>query len=122
MQKIKKVTMGVAALAALAFGGAQIAGAASGSTAGSSTGEQSHGGDAAVTGAAAGKAKAAAIKAVGGGTAQDVRTENEGSAIYEVEVVNGGKTTEVLLDKAFAVVKQQADDKNGNGDRDGDAN
>jgi hypothetical protein len=108
MQRFKKVLGGVAALAALAFGGAQIAGATGGSSS-----SNNEGSDAAITGAAADQAKAAAVKAVGGGQATKVRAENEGSAIYEVEVDNAGKTTEVTLGKTFNVIDQKADDQEG---------
>src|SRR3954452_8316440 len=97
MQRFKKILAGVAALAALAFGGAQIAGA----TGGSSTNDKADGGDEAVTGATAEQAQAAAGKAAGGGQATEVRTENEGDAVYEVEVTKGGQTLEIKLDKSF---------------------
>lgn len=190
MQSIKKVLMGVAALAALAFGGAQIAGATGGGSGDSNAAKDGHdapltgstaerakaaalkstgggtvesaeasdedgsayevkvdangkvleiqldksfkilsskadddqgehgadGGDDAVTGATADRAKAAAVKAVGGGTAREVRGENDGDAVYEVEVDSGGKTYEVQLDKAFSVVKQQLDQADGDGE------
>jgi uncharacterized membrane protein YkoI len=116
MQRVKKVTAGVAALAALAFGGAQIAGATGGSSS-----SDNDGGDAALTGSAADQAKAAAVKAVGGGQATTVRSENDGSAVYEVEVDNAGKTIEVTLDKGFNVIDQKADAQDGpEGDGDGE--
>jgi uncharacterized membrane protein YkoI len=115
MQKIKKVLMGVVALGALAFGGAQIAGAAGGS----SSSSDNDGPDAALTGTTASQAKAAAVKAVGGGTATEAKTENEGDAVYEVKVDNAGKTYEVQLDKSFGVVAKGLDDQGDQGDGDG---
>jgi len=55
VHKIKKISMGVAALGALAFSGAQIAGAASGS---SENSEKADTPDQVVTGSAANRAKA----------------------------------------------------------------
>jgi hypothetical protein len=54
-----------------------------------------------VTGSTAAKAKAAAIKAVGGGTAGAVTTDFMGNG-YEVTVTkSGGGQVEVHLDSAF---------------------
>jgi hypothetical protein len=100
MTKLKKVLMGVAALAALALGGAAIAGATGG-------GNDS---DAQLTGSAAGRAGAAAVKAVGGGTVQTIEASDESGSTYEVKVENAGKSYEVQLDKAFAVTKKSLDD------------
>ena len=55
-----------------------------------------------VTGTAAAKAKAAAVKALGGGTAGKVTTDYTGSG-YEVDVTKNGTTTEVHLDNSFNV-------------------
>ncbi|MEA2172160.1 MAG: hypothetical protein QOF76_5460 [Solirubrobacteraceae bacterium] len=121
MQRIKKITAGVAALAALAFGGAQIAGA----TGGSDTPEANDTPDQALTGSGAQAASAAAVKAVGGGTAKSVEASDEGgTAVYEVKVDKGGTITEVTLDKSGTVLKQVADDDQGDaadtGDGDGE--
>jgi hypothetical protein len=57
-----------------------------------------------VTGAAAVQAKAAAVKAAGGGTATAVTTDFTGTG-YEVTVKKtNGTTTEIHLDSAFKVV------------------
>jgi hypothetical protein len=148
MQAFKKLLMAIAALGALAFGGAQIAGATGGSNdtsakqvqsvqdkgdgdgeqaddvegtqdKGDGDGEQA---DDVVTGAAAGKASAAAVKAVGGGTAKSVEKADEGGkAVYEVKVDKSGTITEVTLGSDYSVVGQQADDDQGHQDQgDGD--
>jgi len=116
----QKALAGVAALAALALGGSAIAGAAtSNSTASASSqstaAEQAHAnfpahGSAAhedqekpVTGDAATKAKAAAVKSVGSGTAGEVTTDFTGNG-YEVTVTKSdGSKVEVHLDQSFNV-------------------
>lgn len=55
-----------------------------------------------VTGTAAAKAKAAAVKSLGGGTAGHVTTDYTGRG-YEVDVTKNGTTTEVHLDTSFNV-------------------
>jgi uncharacterized membrane protein YkoI len=126
LKHVKKVLLGVAALAALAVGGAAIAGAATSSqttttttTLPSSSGSQAppafggpaHGtaahedAEKPVTGDAAAKAQAAAVKAVGGGTAGDVTTDLPGTG-YEVTVTKSdGSTVEVHLDSSFTVMQ-----------------
>jgi hypothetical protein len=123
LSKIKKVGLGVAALSGAAVGGAAVAGAAN-SNSGTTTVPPAASGkpppalrdmpapgtaahedhEKAVTGEAADKAKAAAIKAVGGGTAGDVTTSYFGNG-YEVTVTqsDGGKI-EVHLDSSFDVM------------------
>jgi hypothetical protein len=57
-----------------------------------------------VTGSAASKAQAAAVKYVGGGTAGTVKTDFQGSG-YEVTVTKSdGTTVEVHLDSSFTVL------------------
>ncbi len=108
MQAVKKILMGVAALGALAFGGAQIAGAAGD---GSSEGQHRDDVDKPVTGSAATSASSAAMKAVGGGTAKEVEHSDEGGkAVYEVKVDKAGKLIEVTLGSDFTVLSQKADD------------
>jgi hypothetical protein len=122
IQKAKKVLFGIAALAALAFGGAAIADAASPdstTTTTTTTGQAApafpaHGSAAhedaekPVTGAAAAKAQAAAVKALGGGTAGAVTTDFPGTG-YEVTVTKSdGSTVEVHLDSSFNVVQGPA--------------
>jgi len=120
--QLKKVLLGAAALAALAVGGAAIAGAAtSGSTttttattsrapssqappafSGPAHGTAAHeDAEKAVTGDAAAKAQAAAVKLVGSGTAGAVTTDLQGTG-YEVTVTKSdGSTVEVHLDSSF---------------------
>src|SRR4051794_32177557 len=108
-QRIQKVVLTVAALAAFALGGAALAGAASKTTAKSSTtttqsapsmprhGSASHeDAEKPVTGDAAGKAQAAAEKSVGSGSkAGDVVSDFGGNG-YEVTVTKAdGSKVEV---------------------------
>lgn len=121
--KIKKVGLGVAALAGAAVGGAAVAGAAT-SNSGTTTlppsaadkpppafrdmpapgtaAHEDH--EKAVTGEAAAKAQAAAVKAVGSGTAGDVTTDYFGKG-YEVTVTKSdGSKVEIHLDSSFDVM------------------
>jgi hypothetical protein len=126
-KSFKKLLLTVAGLAAFAVGGAAIADAStsqgSKTTASTSTtaptttqapaaaqappNMPAHGSAAhedaekAVTGTAAAQAKAAAVKAVGSGTAGDVTTDYSGTG-YEVTVTKSdGSTVEVHLDSSF---------------------
>jgi hypothetical protein len=121
LSKIKKVGLGVAALSGAAVGGAAVAGAANSSTttvppaasgkpppalrnlpAPGTAAHEDH--EQAVTGEAAGKAQAAAVKAVGGGTAGDVTTDYFGNG-YEVTVTKSdGSKVEIHLDSSFDVL------------------
>jgi hypothetical protein len=123
LSKVKQVGLGIAALTGAAVGGAAVAGAA---TSNSGTGQAppasagkpppalrnmpAPGTDAheahekAVTGEAADKARAAAVKAVGGGTAGDVTTDYFGHG-YEVTVTKSdGTQVEIHLDSSFDVM------------------
>jgi nicotinic acid phosphoribosyltransferase len=124
-QRMKKVLAGVAALAAIAFGASSIAGAASSSTSTtqgttqSAAGTQSppefngpaHGtaahedAETAVTGAAAEKARAAAVQSVGGGTAGAVTTDYTKTGYETTVMKTDGTKVEVHLDSAFAVMQ-----------------
>jgi hypothetical protein len=121
--KVKKLGLGVAALSGAAVGGAAVAGAAtphSGTTtmpnapsgtpppalrnmpAPGSAAHEDH--EQAVTGTAAEKAQAAAVKAAGGGTAGDVTTEYFGNG-YEVTVTKSDSSkVEIHLDSSFEVM------------------
>jgi hypothetical protein len=120
MRSIRSISVAGAAVAAAAVGGAAIANAAT-STSSSSASSSSTGAPAAappkfpahgtaahedaerpVTGTVADKAKAAAVKYLGGGTATDVTTDYNGSG-YEVDVSKNGTRTEVHLDRSFSV-------------------
>jgi uncharacterized membrane protein YkoI len=103
--KLKKVLITVAALAALALGGSALAGAASG-------GGESDAGDAstAITGAAKAKAEQAALAATGGGKVNQTELDNENGATYEVEVAKtDGSQVDVRLDDEFDVVVVEGD-------------
>lgn len=121
MNALKKVLIGVLAVAALGLGGAALAGATSGSG-----NEQSDSADEQLTGATAARAGAAAAKAVGGGKVISVeRSDEGGDAAYEVKVEHSGTVTEVNLDTALGVTAQQRDDDQGaadQGDGDGETN
>lgn len=120
LNRIQKMVLTLAGLAALALGGSALAGAASstGTNSTPSTGTQSqpaqpeHGtaahedNEKPVTGTAADKAKAAAEKSVGGGsTATEVTTDFTSDG-YEVTVKKAdGSTVEVHLDKSFKVLQ-----------------
>lgn len=122
--KIKKVGLGVAALSGAAVGGAAAAGAANSNSSGTTTVPPTNSGkpppalrhmpapgtaahedhETAVTGKAADKARVAAVKAVGGGTAGDVTTDYFGHG-YEVTVTKSdGSEVEVHLDSSFEVM------------------
>jgi hypothetical protein len=120
-KRFKQVLLGVAALVALAAGGSAIAGAAtSGTTAATTTVAQAppasgsfpaHGtaahedAEKTVTGDAAAKAQAAAVKSIGSGTAGAVTTDYFGTG-YEVTVTKSdGSTVELHLDSSFDVMQ-----------------
>lgn len=138
-EKIKKLLMGLAAIGALAFGGAQLAGAAGndGSDTGAAQSERAEQDDAgeAVTGAAAKQAGAAALAEVGSGEVTKVHAENpaddageadapepgdtadpayEAKTAYEVEVTKAdGSQVDVHLDRSFHVLGNQVDHADG---------
>jgi hypothetical protein len=121
LNTVKKVGLTVAALSGAAVGGAAVAGAAtshSGTTTPTTTsgkpppglrnmpapGTAAHeDAEKPVTGEAATKAQAAAVKAVGEGTAGDVTTDYFGNG-YEVTVTKSdGSAVEIHLDSSFDV-------------------
>jgi hypothetical protein len=121
MRNIRSMLVTGAAVAAAAVGGAAIANAATSTSSTTSTSPSSmsapagtpanfpaHGtaahedAEKTVTGTPAEKAKAAAVKYLGGGTATGVTTDYFGSG-YEVDVTKNGTTTEVHLDSSFNV-------------------
>ena len=127
-QSMKKALAGVAALAALALGASAIAGAASSSTTSTATQSSSsapappaHGppgfngpapGTAAhedaekpVTGDAAAKAQASAVKAVGTGTAGSVTTDYRKTGYETTVTKSDGSKVEVHLDSSFNVLQ-----------------
>jgi hypothetical protein len=67
-----------------------------------------------VTGSGADQAKAAAVQAVGGGTAVSVEQGDEGNVAYEVEVKReDGSLVEVALDGRYGPLGSEADDDSG---------
>lgn len=99
--RLTKILAGLAALTALALGGAAIAGATRG---GSDEPEQT------LEGADVDRASAAALKATGGGTVNEVERDSEKGASYEVEVRKpDGSTVDVRLDASLEVVAIDSD-------------
>jgi uncharacterized membrane protein YkoI len=126
-RKAKKVLAGIAALAALALGGAALAQAGgdgssdqqapapaatqSGSQQDESTGPDSSASDPSmpITGGPLQRAKAVALDATGGGrvTATEIRDEE---GYYEIEVTrNDGSQVDVHLDRNFNLIDQSPD-------------
>ena len=105
MKRRRLVIIIAAAAAALALAGVGIAQAVGGSS------------EAPVTGPAAEQAKAAALKAAGGGTVLEVEQQDgDGAGTFEVEVKRpDGSTVEIHLDGQFQQVGSAADDDSGSG-------
>jgi Peptidase propeptide and YPEB domain len=101
-----KIAAGLAALAALALGGAAIANA-------------TQGGGGKLTQSEASKASAAALRATGGGEVQAYERDNEDGATYEVEVRKpDGSVVDVRLDASFDVVVIDGDQETNDDDDD----
>ena len=99
-RRILKISVGIAAALLLALGGAAIARA---------TGAFDER-DAGMSGPAAERAKAAALRITGGGTANAVERDSEAGATYEVEVTKtDGTTVDVRLDESFGLVVVDGD-------------
>lgn len=97
-RRVTVIAAGVAALTALALGGAAIANARMGDD-----GE-------ALTGTTLERASAAALKAAGGGRVTETEHDSEGGGVYEVEVTKpDGSEFEVRLDSSFNVVSAETD-------------
>ena len=126
--RAKKVLAGIAALAALAFGGAALAQAGGGSGSpdqqgsaptasqpaaeqGESTGPDSSAADPStpINGGALEQANAAALDATGGGRVSGTEVRDE-EGYYEVEVTRSdGSKVDVHLDSGFNVTDQSPD-------------
>jgi len=101
--------VGLVIVAALALGGTALARAT-----GAFEDEQE------LVGPQADRARAAALRATGGGTANAVERDSEDGATYEVEVTRkDGSTVDVRLDESFSVVVIESDSED---DADGDEN
>lgn len=99
-KRMLKIAAGVAAVAALALGGAAIAGAAGAFDDGSPS----------VLGPQADQASAAALRITGSGTANSVERDSENGATYEVEVTKpNGSTVDVRLDGSYGLVATEGD-------------
>ena len=106
MRRRTKIAAGAAALAALALGGAAIAGAG-----GVFDDETPLGGSELA------KASAAALKATGGGTVNETERDSEKGATFEVEVTKpDGSTVDVRLDASYGVVAIDSDSRADDGD------
>ena len=118
MSKLRNLALGVAALAALALGGAVIAQAGDEQGPPAVSQESAHqdaaedeqeGPDQAITGSALDQASAAALDYLGGGKVTETEVGDEESK-YEVEVTNeDGTQTDVQLDAGFNVVGEETD-------------
>ncbi len=105
-KRLLMIVAGIVVLAALALGGAAIAG---------SSGVFDDG-DAQLTGPSADRAKAAALRITGGGKANAVERDSEDGATYEVEVTRpDGKTVDVRLDGSFNRVTVEGDSEEDDG-------
>ena len=136
--RAKKVLAGIAALAALAFGGAALAQAGGGSgspdqqgsapTASQPAAEQGESGapdnsaadpSKPINGGALEQAKAAALDAAGGGQVSGTEIRDE-EGYYEVEVTrDDGSQVDVHLDSSFNVTDQSPDGGSDGGDGSG---
>jgi uncharacterized membrane protein YkoI len=105
MTKLKKTLIIIAGLAALALGGAALAGASPNDVTG---GDE-------LTGSTYDRAEKAALAETGGGKVTD--SERDGQT-YEVEVTKDGKETDLRLDENFKVVTTEADDEGEDNDAD----
>jgi uncharacterized membrane protein YkoI len=95
------ILAGLAALAALALGGAAIANATG--VVGDDEGQQ-------LSSSEAARAGAAALRATGGGTVQASERDNEKGATFEVEVRKpDGSVVDVRLDSSYGVVAVDGD-------------
>jgi uncharacterized membrane protein YkoI len=100
-QKMKRIAIAVAAVAALGAGGAAIATAAGG-------GDDNEA-DRAISGAALDRASRAALAHTGGGKVTETEVGDEES-YYEVEVTrDDGSQVDVQLDRGFQVVGAEGD-------------
>jgi uncharacterized membrane protein YkoI len=104
MNKLKKTLLIIAGLAALALGGAALAGASPSTI----TGDDN------LTGSTYDRAEKAALAETGGGTVTDSERDGENGATYEVEVTKDGQQTDVRLDENFKVVTAETDREDDN--------
>jgi uncharacterized membrane protein YkoI len=99
--RLKRALIAAPVIAALAVGGAAIAGA---------TGGDDDGSEKPITGSALQRASAAALEHTGGGRVTETEVGDE-EGYYEVEVTrDNGSQVDVHLDRDFNVISQAADD------------
>lgn len=111
--RLAKIFAGVAAVTALALGGAALAGATQG---GSDEPE------AQLAGPEADRAEQAALRATGGGTVEGVERDSEKGATYEVEVRKpDGTTVDVRLDGSYKVVAVDSDNEKSDGEEENES-
>ncbi|MBA2383405.1 MAG: PepSY domain-containing protein [Actinobacteria bacterium] len=108
--RTRKIVVGLAVVGALVLGGTALARAT-----GAFDDEQQ------LVGPQADRARAAALRATGGGTANAVERDSEDGATYEVEVTKkNGSTVDVRLDESFGVVVIEGDSEGEDSDGDED--
>ena len=107
MKNIKKTLLIIAGLAALALGGAALAGASPNDVTGGDK----------LTGTTYDRASKAALAATGGGKVTDSERDGENGATYEVEVTKDGKETDVRLDDQFKVVTSETEGEDKDADQ-----
>ena len=117
-RRLTIILAGLAALAALALGGAAIANA---------TGVVGDDEGPPLSSSEAARAGAAALRATGGGTVQASERDNEKGATFEVEVRKpDGSVVDVRLDSSYGVVAvdddQETNDDNGGPNEDAGEN
>jgi len=111
MNKLKKTLLIIAGLAALALGGAALAGASPNDVTGGDK----------LTGTTYDRASKAALAATGGGKVTDSERDGENGATYEVEVTKAdGSQVDVRLDDNFKVVVAETDREDTADDKDAD--
>jgi uncharacterized membrane protein YkoI len=114
--RASRLLMGVAALAALALGGATVASAVS-----NGNGSAQRSDETALTGDTAAKVKDAALAETGGGTVERVETDADGHAAYEAHVLKtDGTRVTVYVNKQFEVVGTESGRAGGPGHARGD--
>ena len=98
--RVRKLVMGVAALATVALGSATVASAVS-----NGDGDAQRSNETALTGDTATKVKEAAFAKTGGGIVERVETDADGHAAYEAHVLKlDGTHVTVYVNKQFEVV------------------
>ena len=107
MNNLKKTLIIIAGLAALALGGAALAGASPNDVTGSDN----------LTGSTLDRASKAALAETGGGKVTDSERDGENGATYEVEVTKAdGNQVDVRLDDQFKVVAAEPDHEDADDD------